>query len=48
VRAFGALDEDRRAAFAADLTAHWVWHQRGKGTSTEVDSEYLEVIAVRR
>jgi len=48
VRAFGTLDEDKRAAFAADLTAHWVWHQRGKGTSTEVDSEYLEVIAVRR
>ena len=47
VRAFAALEEDRRAVFAADLTAHWSWHQRGDG-STEVDSEYLEVIAVRR
>ena len=48
VRAFAALDEDRRASFAADLAAHWSWHQRGSGASTEVDAEYLEVIAVRR
>lgn len=47
VRAFAALDEDRRAVFAADLAAHWTWHQRGE-SSTEVDSEYLEVVAVRR
>jgi len=48
VRAFAALDEDRRASFAADLAAHWSWHQRGSGGSTEVDAEYLQVIAVRR
>ena len=48
VRAFSALDEDRRASFAADLHAHWSWHQRGIGAATEVDAEYLEVIAVRR
>jgi SAM-dependent methyltransferase len=48
VRAFASLDENSRAAFAADLTAHWVWHQRGTDASTEVDSEYLEVVAVRR
>ena len=47
VRAFAVLDEDRRATFAADLAAHWSWHQRGEN-ATEVDSEYLEVIAVRR
>jgi hypothetical protein len=47
VRAFSALDEDRRAVFAADLTAHWSWDQRGEG-STEVDSEYLEVVAIKR
>ena len=48
VRAFAALDEDGRASFAADLAAHWSWHQRGSGASTEVDAEYLEVIAARR
>ena len=47
VRAFSVLDEDRRATFAADLAAHWSWHQRAEN-ATEVDSEYLEVIAVRR
>jgi len=47
VRAFAVLDEDRRATFAADLAAHWSWHQRGEN-ATEVDSEYLEVVAVRR
>jgi SAM-dependent methyltransferase len=48
VRTFAALDEDGRASFAADLAQHWSRHQRGSGASTEVDSEYLEVIAVRR
>jgi ubiquinone/menaquinone biosynthesis C-methylase UbiE len=48
VRAFEALDEDRRAAFAADLAAHWSSHQRGSGATTEVDSEYVEVVAVKR
>ena len=48
VRAFAVLDEDGRASFAADLAEHWSWHQRGSGASTEVDAEYLEVIAVRR
>jgi SAM-dependent methyltransferase len=48
VRAFAALDEDARAAFATDLAEHWAWHQRGTGSATEVDAEYLEVVAVRR
>jgi len=48
VRAFAALDENGRASFAADLAEHWSWHQRGSDASTEVDAEYLEVIAVRR
>lgn len=48
VRVFEALDEDRRAAFAADLAAHWTRHQRGSGAPTEVDAEYLEVVAIRR
>jgi len=48
VRAFATLDENGRASFAADLAEHWAWHQRGSGESTEVEAEYLEVIAVRR
>ena len=48
VRAFATLDENGRASFAADLAAHWSWHQRAGGASTEVEAEYLEVIAVRR
>lgn len=48
VRAFDALDVDGRASFAADLADHWMRHQRGADRSTEVDSEYLEVVAVRR
>jgi ubiquinone/menaquinone biosynthesis C-methylase UbiE len=48
VRVFDALDVDGRASFAADLVDHWLWHQRGPDKTTEVDSEYLEVIAVRR
>jgi 2-polyprenyl-3-methyl-5-hydroxy-6-metoxy-1,4-benzoquinol methylase len=48
VRTFDALDVDGRASFAADLADHWMWHQRGPDRSTEVDSEYLEVVAVRR
>jgi len=48
VSAFAVLDENRRASFAADLAAHWSWHQRGADASTEVDAEYLEVVAVRR
>jgi hypothetical protein len=48
VKAFEALDEDRRAAFAADLAAHWTKGQQATGNVTEVDSEYVEVIATRR
>ena len=48
VRTFAALDEDGRASFASSLAEHWGQHQRGNGRSTEVDAEYLEVIAVRR
>jgi ubiquinone/menaquinone biosynthesis C-methylase UbiE len=47
VRTFEALDPDRRAVFAAALADHWTRHQVGT-TGTEVDSEYLEVIATRR
>jgi SAM-dependent methyltransferase len=48
VRTFEALDEDQRVSFAAELAAHWTAHHRTGGAATEVDSEYLEVIAIRR
>ncbi len=48
VRTFEALDEDRRAWLAADLIEHWVQHHRTAEHLTEVDAEYLEVIAIRR
>ena len=48
VRTLEALDDAGRALFAADLSALWTGAQRGSGATTEVESEYLEVIAVRR
>ena len=48
VRAFEALDTERRALLAADLADHWARHQRLSAQTTEVDAEYLEVIAIRR
>ncbi|GLC26957.1 class I SAM-dependent methyltransferase [Roseisolibacter agri] len=48
VRTLEALEPARRAPFMADLTAHWSQHQRATGATTEVDAEYLEVVAVRR
>lgn len=48
VRTFEALEEDRRASLAADLTEHWTKHARPAGGVTEVDSAYLEIVATRR
>jgi hypothetical protein len=48
VRTFEALDEDQRVSFAAQLAEHWTSHHRAGGAPTEVDAEYLEVVAVRR
>lgn len=48
VRVFEALDEDRRALLAADLAGHWTGNQKASGGTTEVEAEFLEVIAVRR
>ena len=48
VRAFESLDEDRRAALAADLAAHWARHRRTAAAGTEVEAEFLEVTALRR
>jgi ubiquinone/menaquinone biosynthesis C-methylase UbiE len=48
VRAFEVLDNERRGQLAADLIDHWTEHQRPGKRITEVDSQYLEVIAIRR
>ncbi len=48
VRTFEGLGEDGRAALAAELTAHWTRHHRPSAPATEVDAEYLEVVATRR
>jgi len=48
VRVFEALEEEERRSFASDLESHWSSHQRGSGARTVVDSEYLEVVAIRR
>ena len=48
VRTFEALDNDQRVLLAADLMDLWSDHQRPGARMTEVDSEYLEVIAIRR
>ena len=46
-RAFGALDAEGQAQLKADLVALWSANNRGFGNATLVDSEYLEVIAIR-
>jgi ubiquinone/menaquinone biosynthesis C-methylase UbiE len=48
VRTLEALDPERRARFTASLAEHWAEHQRPGARMTEVDAEYLEVIAIRR
>jgi 2-polyprenyl-3-methyl-5-hydroxy-6-metoxy-1,4-benzoquinol methylase len=48
IRTFDALDPERRPQLAGALVDHWTAHQRAEGRGTEVDSEYLEVIAIRR
>ena len=46
-KAFGALDESKQAALRKDLDQLWEKHNRATDGSTEVDAEYLEVIATR-
>jgi ubiquinone/menaquinone biosynthesis C-methylase UbiE len=48
VRTLEALDSDSRGSLAAELADLWSDHQREGVTGTVVQSEYLEVIAVKR
>ena len=47
VRAFGALGEERQRELFADLVQLWADHNLGGPDTTRVESEYLEVVAVR-
>ena len=46
-KAFGTLDENGQAAFRNDLEKLWSEHNLSRDGVTEVESEYLEVIATR-
>lgn len=46
-KAFEALDADGQAALRADLEALWTEHNQAADGTTEVESEYLEVRALR-
>lgn len=46
-RAFDALDADGQAALRSDLERLWSEHNRATDGATDVEGEYLEVIATR-
>jgi len=47
-RAFDALDDDGQAALRSDLVRLWTEYNKATDGTTEVDGEYLEVIATKR
>jgi SAM-dependent methyltransferase len=47
-RAFAALDAEKQEALRSELEQLWAQHNRSGNGVTQVDSTYLEVIAVRR
>jgi len=46
-KAFGLLDEEKQAALRKDLEQLWSANNRATDGTTELESEYLEVKAVR-
>jgi SAM-dependent methyltransferase len=46
-KAFGVLDEEKQAALRKDLEELWASHNRATDGTTDVEAEYLEVVAVR-
>lgn len=46
-KAFGALDETGQAALEQELTQLWSAHNQSNNGITQVESEYLEVVATR-
>lgn len=47
-KAFSMLTTEGQQALRHELEAHWAQHNRSKNGSTQVDSTYLEVVAVRK
>jgi hypothetical protein len=47
-RAFAALDADEQARLRRDAETLWASHNRAVDGTTEVEAEYLEVLATRR
>jgi SAM-dependent methyltransferase len=48
LRAFAALDRDGQGKLNADLEDMFITHNRATDGATEIEAEYLEVIATRR
>ena len=46
-RAFAALDASGQAALATDLEAHWAASNQAGDGETQIEAEYLEVVATR-
>ena len=46
-RAFAALDSNAQAALRSDLERLWAQHNQATDNTTQVDGEYLEVLAIR-
>jgi SAM-dependent methyltransferase len=46
-RAFAALDSDKQAALRDDLECLWSEHNKASDGGTEIEAEYLEVVAIR-
>lgn len=46
-RAFAALDSDKQAALRSDLERLWSEHNKASDGGTEIEAEYLEVVAIR-
>jgi hypothetical protein len=46
-RAFAALDEAGQVALRRDLEQLWAEHNSDTGGETSIESEYLEVVAIR-
>lgn len=46
-RAFAALSEDPQPALRRDLEDHWAKYNRATDGTTDVEAEYLEVVARR-
>jgi SAM-dependent methyltransferase len=47
-KAFAALDAERQSALRRDLEQLWTEHNRATDGTTYVESEYLEVVAIRQ